>query len=80
MAHSSPVTQYIGHGVSCTQSEGCANLELLPQQVLSYWKRMPGIRDSPEFPLLFAAYAQLFPDTLDPANAHLDAVLCQIAR
>jgi hypothetical protein len=40
---------------------------------------MPGVSGYPEFPLLFTTYAQLFPDTLYPANTHLDTMFCQIA-
>jgi hypothetical protein len=39
---------------------------------------MLGVSRSLEFPLLFATYAELFPDTLDPANAHFDTMLRQI--
>jgi len=39
---------------------------------------MPGVSGRLEFSLLFTTYAELFPDALDPANAHPDIVLRQV--
>jgi hypothetical protein len=54
------------------------NLKLLSQDIISYRKGMPGIGGSLEFPLLLAAYAELSPNSFDPANPHPDTMLRQI--
>jgi len=54
------------------------NRKLLPQDILSDGKGMLRISGSLEFPFLFAAYAELPPNSLDPANANSDTVVRQV--
>src|SRR4030066_1802114 len=56
----------------------CGNLKLLSQDILSYRKSMLRVGGSFEFPLLLAAYAQLSPNSLYPANSHSDTMRRQI--
>jgi len=51
---------------------------LLFQQVLRYRQLVPGMSGDLEFPLLLAAYAELLPDALDPANTYPDTMLRQV--
>src|SRR3972149_1298779 len=70
------VCRYIGYITHPDFIRG-GNPELLFQDILGNWKFMSGISGSLEFPLLLAAYSQLPPYPLYPANTHANIMLGQ---